>query len=426
MTQRHPIARRTSHIPRHTPVPGRFIALCPLSPMIHRRATRLIALALILGLWASGCQQPSPQPTKVVISPSATPSAVPTATATIHISPIATPAPTFPALPSPTASSDSSPLPTPAPTFTALPPPTATTESSPFPTPDLPAVDADDLSFDGDSAYNFVLDQCALGPRPTGSEAGWATGDYLIAQLEDMGWQVVVHEFTYRDVKGRNIVGQRGSGPSTAPGTGPVAMLGAHYDTRPYADHNPEGERDRWIVGANDGASGVAVLLELARVLEVEKTGHEIWLAFFDAEDRGRLDGWPFSVGATALAYDLAQSSLPQLTPLPGVVIVVDMVGDADQQLYYEGSSDPRLNERLWSLAGGLGYKATFVPTVKHSIIDDHRPFLEIGIPAVDIIDFDYPYWHTTQDTADKVAPASLERVGKVLELFLESGESWP
>jgi len=289
----------------------------------------------------------------------------------------------------------------------------------------VPATDAGDLAFDGDSAYNFVLEQCALGPRPTGSEAGWATGDYLIAQLEDMGWEVVVHEFTYRDATGRNIIGKRGLGPSTELRAGPVAMLGAHYDTRPYADHNPEGEREQWILGANDGGSGVAVLLELARVLEVEETGHEIWLAFFDAEDRGRLDGWPFSVGASALAYDLAGSNLPDLTPLPDFVIVVDMVGDADQQLFYEGFSDPGLNERLWSLAHSLGYESAFLPTIKHHMIDDHRPFLDIGIPAVDIIDFDYPHWHTTKDTADKVAPASLERVGRVLELFLESGGTW-
>jgi glutaminyl-peptide cyclotransferase len=309
------------------------------------------------------------------------------------------------------------PLVAPTPTPTALPSPTATTETSPLPRPTEPAVGASDLAFDGDSAYNFVLEQCALGPRPTGSEAGWATGDYLIAQLEGLGWEVVVHEFTFREVKGRNIIGKRGAGP--------VAMLGAHYDTRPYADHNPEGEREQWILGANDGGSGVAVLLELARILEVEKTDREVWLAFFDAEDRGNLDGWPFSVGAGMLAQDLAATRLPELTPQPEFVIVVDMVSDADQQLYYEGFSNPQLNARLWTLAEHLGYKSYFVPTVKHHMIDDHRPFLEIGIPAIDIIDFDYPYWHTTQDTVKNVVPDSLERVGRVLELFLETGGGW-
>lgn len=366
-------------------------------PILYKfRPFILLTLALALSLWGVGCQPSTPPPTNTVVLSTATPLPVPTATPTTQTSPLATPVPSS------------------TPTPTVLPSPTATTDISPLPTP---AANPDTLTFDGNSAYNFVLEQCALGPRPTGSEEGWATGDYLIAQLESMGWTVVVHEFTYRDVKGRNIIGTRGDGP--------VAMLGAHYDTRPYADYNPEGERDQWIMGANDGGSGVAVLLELARILEVEKTGHEIWLAFFDAEDRGRLDNWPFSVGAGILAQALAQSNLPQLAHKPEFVIVVDMVGDADQQLYYEGFSEPRLNERIWGIAHDLGYESVFVPQVKHQIIDDHRPFLEIGIPAIDIIDFDYPYWHTTQDTADKVEPASLERVGKVLELFLETGSIW-
>jgi glutaminyl-peptide cyclotransferase len=350
------------------------------------RLLTLIALALALSMGGASCGQSSPTPATVATSwPTVQPS--PTATATTQTSPIATPTPT------------------------------PTTQTSPLPGSTRSGANGDDLAFDGDSAYNLVLAQCDLGPRPTGSEAGWATGDYLIAQLQSMGWQVVIHEFTYQDVKGRNIVGKRGSGP--------VAMLGAHYDTRPYADHNPEGQRDQWILGANDGGSGVAVLLELARVLEVEKTGHEIWLAFFDAEDRGNLDGWPFSVGANALARDLSQANVPQLARTPEFVVVVDMVGDADQQLYYEGASDVRLNESLWTLAQSLGYESVFVPAVKHHLVDDHLPFLQVGIPAIDIIDFDYPYWHTTQDTADKVGPASLERVGQVLELFLESGSTW-
>jgi len=368
------------------------------NPNRHSNQTRLftlVALALALTIWGTGCEPSSPEPTMPPSLPPATPLPMPTATSTAETSPVATPVPTPPPPPSPTP----------------------TSETSPLPLPDKPLVDASELAFDGDSAYNFVLEQCALGPRPTGSEAGWATGDYLITQLKDMGWQVVVHKFTYRDQEGRNIIGRSG--------TGPVAMLGAHYDTRPYADYNPESQRDQWILGANDGGSGVAVLLELARILEVEKTEHEIWLAFFDAEDQGHLNNWPFSVGASALAYDISQSNLPELAQKPEFLIVVDMVGDAEQQLYYEGFSDPRLNERIWMTAHSLGYESAFVPHVKHQLIDDHRPFLEIGIPAIDIIDFDYPFWHTTQDTADKVEPTSLERVGKTLELFLETGGIW-
>jgi glutaminyl-peptide cyclotransferase len=361
----------------------------------------LITLLVVLSLWIASCQSSSPEPTDTVASPTTTPPPARTATSTAETSPIETMGPIT--------------LPTPTPTV--VPSPTATTETSPLPAPMESTVDASDLAFDGDSAYNFVLDQVALGPRPTGSEAGWATGEYIIRQLASMGWEVIEHPFTYSEVKGRNIIGKRG--------TGPVAMLGAHYDTRPYADHNPESERDQWILGANDGGSGVAVLLELARILEVEKTEHEIWLAFFDAEDRGNLDGWPFSVGATVLAQALSQSELPELPQTPEFVIVVDMVGDDNQQLHYEGFSDPQLNERLWMLARSLGYESYFIPAVKHWMIDDHRPFLDVGMPAIDIIDFDYPYWHTTEDTGDKVDPASLERVGQVLELFLETGGSW-
>jgi Zn-dependent M28 family amino/carboxypeptidase len=156
----------------------------------------------------------------------------------------------------------------------------------------------------------------------------------------------------------------------------------------------------------------VAVLLELARVLNREKLGHQVWLVFFDAEDRGRLDGWPFSVGAREMAQGLVTR--------PQSVVVVDMIGDADQNIYYEGYSDPELSAELWAIAADLGYGDTIIPQPKHTIIDDHLPFVEQGIPSVDMIDFDYPYWHTLEDTADKVSPTSLERVGRTIEVWLE------
>ena len=102
-------------------------------------------------------------------------------------------------------------------------------------------------------------------------------------------------------------------------------------------------------------------------------------------------------------------------------MIVVDMVGDADQQLYYEGYSDPMLRETIWRIAADLGYGDTFITEQRHTLLDDHLPFARLGIPAIDIIDFDYPYWHTVEDTIDKASPDSLMRVGRTIETWLEN-----
>jgi glutaminyl-peptide cyclotransferase len=292
----------------------------------------------------------------------------------------------------------------PPPTNTSLSPPTNTpalSSLSPLPLPTIPVA----LQFDGERAYEHVLAQQAFGPRPTGSQAGWATGDYIIQQLERPGWTVETQEFVFQGIQGRNVIGKAGQGP--------VVIIGAHYDTRPAADRDPDpANRERPILGANDGGSGVAVLLELARVLDQQMLDRQVWLVCFDAEDRGRLDGWPFSVGAREMAQSLVLR--------PQAVVVVDMIGDADQNIYYERNSDPELSAELWAIAADLGYSDNIIPQPKYTIIDDHLPFIEQGIPAVDMIDFDYPYWHTLKDTSDKVSPASLERVGRTLEVWLE------
>jgi glutaminyl-peptide cyclotransferase len=260
-------------------------------------------------------------------------------------------------------------------------------------------------AFSGDEAYRHIIAQTDLGPRPTGSEAGWKTGEYIIEQLKRSGWEVETQEFEYQGVKARNIIGKRGSGP--------IAIVGAHYDTRRQADNDPDpANHTQPVIGANDGASGVAVLLEMARTLDVDKTGREIWLTFFDAEDNGRLDGWDWIAGSTHMAQNL--------TVTPTAMILLDMIGDADQQLYWDRNSDPQLNESLWQTAAALGFAQQFIPQYKWTMIDDHVPFAQRGIPAVDLIDFDYPYWHTTQDTADKVSAASLERIGKTVSTWLE------
>jgi hypothetical protein len=300
-------------------------------------------------------------------------------------------------------------LPAPAPTATVQPArtstlvPTYTAAPTAVPTPT--ATKAAPAKFDGQAAMQHVDGQMAIGPRPVGSEAARKTGDYIATKLRDYGWQVEEQEFVYRGVPGRNIIGKAGKGP--------VALIGAHYDTRRLADRDPDpAKRTEPVPGANDGASGVAVLLELARVLDKGRLTNEVWLAFFDAEDNGGLDGWEFSVGAEDLAS--------RLTVAPEMVVIADMIGDRDQQIYKEQNSTPELSDKIWRVAARLGYDQVFIPTVKWPITDDHLPFLKRGIPAADLIDFDYPYWHTTQDTTDKVSPESLERVGRVLQGLLE------
>lgn len=263
---------------------------------------------------------------------------------------------------------------------------------------------AQPAAFDPQRAYRDVEAQVALGPRLPGSPASDRLRAYLRGELARAGWRVEVDRWTFAGVGLENLLAKRGRGPAV--------LIAAHYDTRACADRDPHAPSAP-VAGANDGASGVAVLLELARTLDPQKLHNGVWLAFLDAEDQGGLQGWPWSVGARRMAETLATR--------PQFVIVVDMVGDGQQELYWEASSTPWLRERVWSLAADLGYGSNFVAREKYSIIDDHTPFLERGIPAIDIIDLDYAYWHTIEDTADKVSPASLERVGRVLKRLLET-----
>ncbi|MHB0856974.1 MAG: M28 family peptidase [Anaerolineae bacterium] len=259
-------------------------------------------------------------------------------------------------------------------------------------------------SFSGKRAFQHAAIQCAYGPRPVGSDANLQTAEYIEKILRRNGWEVELQEFAYLGQRVRNVIGKKGEGP--------LVILGAHYDTRPQADNDPV-DRSQPVLGANDGASGTAVLLELARVLDSSATDQaEVWLVFFDAEDRGKLNGWPWCVGSQHFASNLSQR--------PEYAIVVDMIGDKDQQIYYEWTSSLWLQERLWGIADDLGYSRWFIPEHRHTILDDHTSFLQWGLSAALMIDFDYPYWHTRYDTLDKISADSLQRVGDVLETLLE------
>ncbi|MGD2078721.1 MAG: M28 family peptidase [Chloroflexota bacterium] len=263
-----------------------------------------------------------------------------------------------------------------------------------------------ELVFNGQFALDHVERQLAFGPRWPGSQGHEDVGNYIVNTLEELGWVIEEQRFPYLTVEGRNIIGRANEGE------GEVIILGAHYDTRKVADQSPDSTAP--VPGAVDGASGVAVLLELARTLNLEEIEREIWLAFFDVEDNGSggLPDFEWIVGSTYMAENL--------TIAPEAMVLVDMVGDADQQFYFEGNSDPALQSMIWEIADELGYSEQFIPQLKYTMIDDHVPFARAGIPAIDIIDFDYPYWHTVDDSIDKVSRESLVRVGRTLEVWLE------
>jgi Zn-dependent M28 family amino/carboxypeptidase len=265
--------------------------------------------------------------------------------------------------------------------------------------------------FSGAAAYDDAKAFLQFGPRVTGTEANRKAGDWILKKIKDAGWSAATDDGKYLSAPVRNLVGRKGQGP--------VVLLGAHYDSRMCADQ-PAGGCPEPVLGADDGASGVAVLLELARTLDLDWSRHQVWLVFFDAEDNGDLNGWDWIVGSRQFAQ-YAKNALAAGIDFQSMVLL-DMVADFDQQFYWEGYSDPAVRAQIWSTAKELGYGKEFIPTVRYTMLDDHLPFRDLGIPSVDVIDFDYPYWHTSEDTLDKISADSLGRIGRTIEVWLEKG----
>lgn len=265
-------------------------------------------------------------------------------------------------------------------------------------------------AFNGERAYEDVQTQVALGPRIPGTDGHARIQEWMGKELVEARWQVEVQESEALGHPIRNIVAKRSAEP-------PQIIIGAHYDTRIFADNDPDpANHTKPVPGANDGASGVAILLELARVLPEDTV--PVWLVFFDAEDNGRIEGWDWILGSREFVRN---------NPIqPQAVIIVDMVGDADLNIYKEGYSNPSLTTEIWETAETLGYRNKFIPDYKHAMLDDHTSFLEAGIPAIDIIDFDYPYWHTIHDTPDKVSAESLQIVGETLRTWIMQQSEQP
>jgi len=267
-------------------------------------------------------------------------------------------------------------------------------------------------TFDGQRAYAYLVKQCDFGPRNPGSVGHQKAQDYLVKEFSKFTDQVRLQPFPFVNYKDNlhltlnNIIASFGH-------KSPRILLAAHWDTRPWADQDPNPKnRNTPILGANDGASGVAVLLEIARHLKENPPPVGVDLALWDGEDSGReghsdeyLQGSRYFARNKSLSYD------------PEFSILLDMIGDRDLQIYEEGNSisyAPDVVNRVWAIASKLGYPQ-FIPDVRYTIVDDHLPLLEVGIPSIDVIDFDYPYWHTLGDTPDKCSAKSLKVVGQVL-----------
>ena len=275
--------------------------------------------------------------------------------------------------------------------------------------------------FDGEQAFELLEAQVGFGPRYPGSPGHQAMTafleDYLRTRAHQLAIQRTSRGHPYKDEQLAIVNFLARYNPSARS----RVMILAHYDTREWADQEDDPrKRSQPILGANDGASGVAILLVLADLLARDAPAIGVDLLFVDAEDLGKSGELEnYSLGIKAF--------LPEMTELlggtrPRYAVLLDMVGDAQLSLpyeYYSWRDAGQLSRRIWNLALELGY-TQFRPELGAAIYDDHVPLLEAGIPTVDIIDFNYPnteenYWHTLEDTPDKCSAESLEAVGTVI-----------
>lgn len=290
--------------------------------------------------------------------------------------------------------------------------------------------------FDRDTAFAYLEKQCDFGPRVPGTQAHQDCLEWLVVELEKTGATVIRQQFSSRTPFGgpfdfTNVIAHF---PGNRPGA-PV-LLGAHWDSRPVADEDPDPAlRDQPVLGANDGASGVAVLLEIARQAHDKTDRRSFMVALFDAEDSGKPGASEFPLNGWAMGSYYMARNMPTELPAPEAVVVVDMVGRASvhnervgnprgskdymelQIERYSLDSAPELVDEIWAIAEAAGH-GTFVRSVRGYIIDDHLPFILEGMPAVDIIDFP-PEWHTTDDTPEYCSPDSLYQVGDTLLRYL-------
>ena len=273
--------------------------------------------------------------------------------------------------------------------------------------------------FNGQRAFEYIEKQVSFGPRVPGTENSAKCREYFIRFFDSLGATVDTLQFVHIDKSTGKPITMVNILASFNPEKGNPEkryLLAAHFDSRPRAEYDPDStKREEWIAGANDGASGVAVLMELANLLSVQKPRVGIDIILLDGEDYGR----PGDLDEYFLgAKDFVKRGIKDKYKF---ALVIDMIGDKDLKIYREEHSNkysPEITDLVWKTAAELGEKA-FVDSVKHAIYDDHLSFMIIRLQSAVIIDFDYKYWHTTMDTPDRCSPASLQSVGQVVATLL-------
>lgn len=281
------------------------------------------------------------------------------------------------------------------------------------PTADASAAALASSEFDADTALARVARQVAFGPRVPGTAEHAAAGDWIAAQLARSADTVIEQRWTHTTADGRRLP-MRNILARFRPDEARRILYLAHWDTRPRADRDPEPAKAATpIAGANDGGSGVAVLLGVADALRRTPPAVGVDLLFVDGEDWGSFEtNTDVLIGSTYFAEHLPE---PGYAPMIGVLW--DMVGDADPVFLQESWSArgaPEVLQRVWSVAHRRGHGAVFSSRAGFEITDDHLPLLRKGLRVIDVIDLDYPWHHTTADTPDKVARRSLGIVGDV------------
>jgi Zn-dependent M28 family amino/carboxypeptidase len=284
-----------------------------------------------------------------------------------------------------------------------------TTESAIAPTsdsriaPTSEAQIAPKIAFDSKRAWDHLQKQVSFGPRPSGTPAIVQTRRYIVEQLKAAGIeskeQMFIGMTPLGEVSMANVI-------ATIPGKRPERLgLASHFDTKLY--------REFRFVGANDGASSTAALLELGRVLKQRQNEFTIELLFLDGEEARMTEWRGLDNTYGSRHYVEAARKDKTLTSLKALVLL-DMIGDRDLKVRRDANSTPWLVDSLWAAAAKLGHSGTFSNELT-TIEDDHVPFLRAGVPAVDIIDLENPTWHTPQDTLDFVSARSLQIVGDVV-----------